>query len=79
MKKWWWYPFVLNARCCSVGCMSIALYQDKGDESLPLLAFRRDVVNAIFVEYSKEGKLSPSHIGVRNIPSDVCYDDVKHC
>ena len=23
--------------------------------------------------------LSPSHIGVRNIPSDVSYDDTKHC
>ena len=53
--------------------------QDKGDESLPLLAFRRDVVNEIYLEYSKEGKLSPSHIGIRNIPSDVCYDDTKHC
>ena len=42
-----------------------------GDESLPLLAFRRDVVNVIFLEYSKEGKLSPSQIGIRNIPSDV--------
>ena len=51
----------------------------KGDESLPFLTFRRDVVNAIFLEYSKEGKLSPSHIGIRNIPSDVCYDDTKYC
>ena len=23
--------------------------------------------------------LSPSHIGIRNIPSDVSYDDTKHC
>ena len=23
--------------------------------------------------------LSPSNIGIRNIPSDVCYDDTKHC
>ena len=38
--------------------------KDKGDESLPCLAFRKDVVNAIFLEYSKEGKLSPSHIGI---------------
>ena len=48
-------------------------------ESLPLLAFRREVVNAIYVEYTKEDKLSWSHIGIRNIPSDVCYDDTKHC
>ena len=43
------------------------------------MAFGRIVVNAIFQEYSKEGKLSPSHIGIRNIPSDICYDDTKHC
>ena len=46
---------------------------------MPLLAFRRDAVNVIFLEYSKEGKLSPSHIGTRNIPSEVCYDDAKRC
>ena len=46
---------------------------------MPLLAFRRDAVNVIFLEYSKEGKLSPSHIGIRNIPSEVCYDDAKRC
>ena len=32
--------------------------KDEGDESLPLPAFRRDVVNAIFMKYSKEGRLS---------------------
>ena len=46
--------------------------------SLPFLAFGRIVVNAIFQEYSKEGKLFPSHIGIRNIQSDICYDDTKH-
>ena len=49
------------------------------NESLSLLTFRRDVVNAIFLEYSKEGKLSPDHVGIQNIPSDVCHDDAKHC
>ena len=51
--------------------------QDKSDEFLPLLAFQKDIVNAFFLEYSKECKLSPSHIGIRNIPSDVCYNDTK--
>ena len=51
--------------------------KDKGDESLPLLAFQ-DIVNAIFLKYSKKGRLSSSHLGIRNIPSDVCYDDIKH-
>ena len=48
---------------------------DKDDKSLPLLTFQRDVVNAIFLEYAKEGELSPSHQEIRNIPSDVCYDN----
>ena len=54
------------------------IYKGKGDESLPLLAFRRHVINLIFLKYSKEGRLSSSHLGIRNIPSDVCYDDTKH-
>ena len=60
-------------------CVLYCINKDKGDESLPVLTFRRDVVNAVFSEYSKEGKLSPSHIGIRNAPSDVCFDDTKHC
>ena len=31
--------------------------KDEGNESLPLLAFQRHVVNANFLEYSKEGRL----------------------
>ena len=52
--------------------------KDEGDESLPLLEFRRDVVNEIFLKYSEEGTLSSSHIGIQNIASDVCYDGTKH-
>ena len=51
--------------------------KEEGDYSLPLLDFRRDIVSAIFLEYSKEGRLSSSHVGIRNIPPDV-YDDTKH-
>ena len=51
--------------------------KDEGDESLPLLAFQRDVVNAIFLKY-KESRLSLSHVGIRNISSDVCYDDENY-
>ena len=32
--------------------------EDKNDESLPNLAFRRHDVNVIFLKYSKEGRLS---------------------
>ena len=52
--------------------------KDEGDESLTLLAFRRDVGNAIFLEYSKEGGLSSGYVGIRNVPSNVCYDNTKH-
>ena len=51
---------------------------DEGDDFPPLLGFRRDIVNVIFLKYSKKGILSSSHVGIRNIPSDVCYDDIKH-
>ena len=52
--------------------------KDESDESLPLLAFRKHVVNVIFLKYSKEVRLSSSHLGIRNISADVCYDDTKH-
>ena len=52
--------------------------KDKGDESLSLLAFQRHSVNVIFLKYSKEGRLSSSHLGIRNIPSDICHDGTKH-
>ena len=32
------------------------LYRIEGDDSLPLLAFRKVVVNAIFLKYLKEGR-----------------------
>ena len=53
--------------------------KDEGDGSQPPLAFRRDIAIAFFLKYSKEGRLSSSHVGIRNIPSNVCYNDAKHC
>ena len=61
-------PVSSNGLCCSSEVL----------ESLPLLAFRRDVVNAIFLKYSKESRPSSSHLGIRNVPSDYCYDNAKH-
>ena len=52
--------------------------KDKGDESLPLLAILRDVINAIFLKYSKEGRSSSSYVGNRNAQTYVCYDDTKY-
>ena len=50
--------------------------RDEGDDFLPLLGFRR---LATFLKYSKKGRLSSTHVGIRNIPSeDVFYDDTKH-
>ena len=55
-----------------------SINKDKDDESLPHPDFRRDVVNAIFMKYSKERRLSSGHVEIRNIPSNVFYDDTKH-
>ena len=79
MKKWWSFPFVWMVDVLIQGAW--VLYRnnkDKGDASLHLLAFRRHVVNMIFLKYSKEGRLSSSHLGFRNIPSDICYAATKH-
>ena len=51
--------------------------KDEDDASLSFLAFRRDVVDAIFLKYSKEGRLSSSHVVIQNISSNACYDDTK--
>ena len=51
------------------------LYPFEGGESPRLLVFRRDVVNAIFLKYSKKERLSSNRVGIRNIPLDVCYDE----
>ena len=47
--------------------------KDEGNESLPFLVFRRHLVNDVFLKYSKDGRLSSSLVGIRNIPSDICY------
>ena len=41
-------------------------------------SFWRDVANAIFLKYSKEGRVSSSHIRIWNISSDFCWDDTKN-
>ena len=79
MKQWWWFPFVWMLDVVIQGAWVLyCINKDKGNESLPLLAFRRPVVNVIFLKYSMEGRFSSSHLGIWNIPSDVCYDDTKH-
>ena len=70
-------PFCLNGRCCS----SSALYRinkDEGNESLPFLFFWKHIFNTIILKYSKEGRLSSCLAGIRNIPSDLCYNVTKH-
>ena len=73
-------PVCLNYRCCSSECLVLyRINKDESNESLPLLAFRRDVINAIFLKSSEEGRSSARHVGIRNLPSDVCYDNTKYC
>ena len=38
--------------------------KNEGDEYLPLLAFRSDVANAVFLKYSKEGRLFSNQVGI---------------
>ena len=79
MKKWWWSAFVSMVDVVLQGAWILyCVNKDEGDESLPFLVFRRHIVNAIFLKYSKEGILSSSYVGIRNIPWDICYDDTKH-
>ena len=52
--------------------------KDEGDESLPFLVFQGYIINAIFLKFSKEGRLSLSHVGIGNTPSDIPCDDAKH-
>ena len=52
--------------------------KDEGDDSLLFLFFLRYIVNAIFLNNSKEGRLTSIHVGIGNIPSDVFYDVTKH-
>ena len=61
--------------------MGIVLYfinKDEGNESLPLLPLWRYFVYVIFLKYSKKGRFSLSQVEIRNISSDVCYNDTKH-
>ena len=80
IKKMVVVPVCLNYRCCSSECLVLyRINKDESNESLPLLAFRRDVINAIFLKSSEEGRSSARHVGIRNLPSDVCYDNTKYC
>ena len=73
-EKWWWSTFVWMVDVF-LQCVWVLYHINKveGDESLPLVAFWRDVVNATSLKYS-EGKLSSSHVGIQNILSD----DTEH-
>ena len=78
MKKWWWSPFVSMIDGAIQGVRVLYhINKDEDNESPPLLAFRRDAVNAIFMKYLKEGRLPSSQVEIRNIQSDVCCDDTK--
>ena len=79
MKKWRWLPFVWIVDVVLQGARVFhRINKDEGNVSLPFLVFWRHIVIAIFLKYSKEGRLSSSQVGIRNIPLDVCYDVTKH-
>ena len=78
IKKWWLSPVVWKVDVVLQGVWVLYGINNEDDECLPLLSFWRDVVNAIFLKQSKQGRLSSSHVGVWNIPSDVCYNNTKY-
>ena len=55
-------PVFLNGVCCYSEVLG----------SLPFLAFRRDVDNAIFLKYPKEGRSFSNHVEIGNVPLDLC-------
>ena len=73
-EKWWLSPFVWMVDVVLQGVWVLyRVNKDEGNESLPFLVFRRHLVNDVFLKYSKDGRLSSSLVGIRNIPSDICY------
>ena len=56
-------PVFSNGVCCYSEVLGPLLF----------LAFRRDVANAIFLKYQKEGRSFSSHVEIRNNPLDFCY------
>ena len=79
MKKMAVVSVSLSGRCCSSEWgVLYRINKDEGDESLPFLAFRRHLVNTIFLKYAKEGRLFSSYVGIRNIPSNVLYDGAEN-
>ena len=78
MKKWWWLLVVWKVDVVLPCVWVLYCINNQDDECLPFLSFWGDLVNAIFLKNSKEGRLSSSHVEVGNIPSDFCYDNIKH-
>ena len=78
MKKSWWSLVVLKVDVVLQGVWVLYHISNEDDEYLSLLSFWRDLVNAIFLKHSKEDRLSSSHVGIRNIPSDVSYINTKY-
>ena len=77
MKKGLLPAFVWKVDVVLQGVWVLYHIKDEGSEYLLILAFGRDAVHAIFLKYSKEGRLSSSQVRIRNILLDV-YDDTKH-
>ena len=59
-NRGWWFLFVWMVDVVLQGVWVLyRINKDESDESLPLLAFKRDVVNEIYLKYSKEGRYYP--------------------
>ena len=77
MKKPRGSPSVWMVDAVLQGVWVLHRINNEDDQSLPLLACRRDVVNAIFLKYSKEDSFTSSHERIWNILLEVFYNDTK--
>jgi len=81
MKKWWWAPFAWMVDVAVQNAWILhRINRAEGDPNYSLLAFRREIVNAIFLKYSNDvvSKRRMSWVSVRNVPDDVRLDEIKH-
>ena len=81
MKKWWWAPFawMIDVAIQNAWILN-RINRAEGDTNYSLLAFRREIVNSIFLKYSNDNinKRKMSWVSVKNVPDVVHLDKIKH-
>ena len=55
----------------------VCINKDEGNESLSLLGFEKNAINAIFINCFKENLVSSSYVEIQSISLDIFYDDIN--